>query len=66
MILAGKVALAQDTEDKIKYDFTACEQTKKFGREKAKYKDTGKNMKEQTSIEISSGLGKLVHKREIS
>lgn len=28
MILAGKVALAQDTEDKIKYDFTAYEQTK--------------------------------------
>ena len=47
MILAGEVILAWNNEDKIKYYFIVYEQTnKKFRREKAEYKDKGKNMKE--------------------
>lgn len=47
MILAGEVILAWNSEDNIKYDFIVYERTnKKFRREKAEYKDKGKNMKE--------------------
>ena len=47
MILADKVILAWNTEDKIRYDFVTYEKTNKmFRREKAEYKAKGKNMKE--------------------
>lgn len=46
MILADKVILAGNTEDKIRYDFVTYEkQTEMFRRGKLRW-DKGKNMKE--------------------